>query len=105
MPARLACRCLRSRSSLMTSFLGSNSFMVMLANQPPHLVCIFRMPCGCSRLPFPSPHAQYGKNLTPVPCFQFLVSQSETKNQTLLSTSCCIGSAFSHLFAHTSCVL
>ena len=25
MPARLACRCLRSRSSLITSFLGSNS--------------------------------------------------------------------------------
>jgi hypothetical protein len=24
------------------------------------------MPCGCSRLPFPSPHEQYGKNLTPV---------------------------------------
>src|SRR5439155_22876155 len=60
--------------------------MVMLANQPPHLVCIFRMPCGCSRLPFPSPHARYGKNLTPVSCFpvscfQFPVSGS--RNQTL----------------------
>src|SRR6266571_6968484 len=62
---------------------SSNSFMVMLANQPPHLVCIFRMPCGCSRLPFPSPHEQYGKNLTPVSCFQFLVSSPETRNQKL----------------------
>src|SRR2546427_13143240 len=57
--------------------------MVMLANQPPHLVCIFRIPCGCSRLPFPSPHARYGKNLTPVSCFQFLVSRPETRNQKL----------------------
>src|SRR2546429_381317 len=57
--------------------------MVMLANQPPHLVCIFRIPCGCSRLPFPAPHARYGKNLTPVSCFQFLVSSPETRNQKL----------------------
>src|SRR6266571_7054350 len=62
---------------------SSNSFMVMLANQPPHLVCIFRIPCGCSRLPFPSPHARYGKNLTPVSCFQLLVSSPETRNQKL----------------------
>src|SRR5208337_256215 len=35
--------------------------MVMLANQPPYMVCIGRTLLNCSRLPFPSPHRGTGR--------------------------------------------
>jgi hypothetical protein len=47
----------------------------MLANQPPHLVCIVRVPAaaGRSRLPFPSPRREAQEELNTyfkVPRFQ-----------------------------------
>src|SRR5580700_9542434 len=92
---------------------SSNSFMVILANQPPHLVCIRRSPLGCPGLPFPSPHREVREELntlkTVVRFWSLVVSQpplptSNDEGPTTESSACCTGTAFSRPSGRTSCV-